>query len=191
MGSQEFRRMVEEDIKKCEAAIQTKKDVDSVLSELTGKYSKVSDNFPEIHRNIMLERRYPEISINGIISIKGFLEAFLLNDCQDYRLHNDAENRSKESINVNINNTNKNENNNTNIISSFQEAKSRIEQMSALQDDEIEEILAKITELESIISSEERKSKKWEKAKSILAWIANRSFDVAMTMLPLFMKLSN
>lgn len=40
--------------------------------------------------------------------------------------------------------------------------------MTSLTDKETEEILAKITELEEIINSKDKKKTKWEKAKAVL-----------------------
>ena len=61
--------------------------------------------------------------------------------------------------------------------------------MSALPDTEIEEILNKIDELEKIVKSSERKSKKWENAKSIIKWIADKGVDVGIALLPLLLQI--
>ena len=61
--------------------------------------------------------------------------------------------------------------------------------MSSLQDAEIEEILGKITELESIIASKDRKTKKWEQAKGIIKWVADKGIDVGIALLPLILKI--
>ena len=53
----------------------------------------------------------------------------------------------------------------------------------------IEEILAKINELEEIVNSKERKSKKWANAGEIIKWIAEKGIDVGLTLLPLLLKL--
>ena len=39
------------------------------------------------------------------------------------------------------------------------------------------------------INSTDRKTKKWDKAKGIINWIATKGVDVAMTVIPLLMKL--
>ena len=88
------------------------------------------------------------------------------------------------SVNVNVSNTNE-----INITVSFEEARQQIEDMTSLTDKEIEEILAKIAELEEIINGKEKKKAKWEKSKGILVWLANKSFDVGMTLLPLLLKI--
>ena len=88
------------------------------------------------------------------------------------------------SVNVNVSNTNE-----INVTVSFEQARQQIEDMTSLTDKETEEILAKITELEEIINSKEKKKTKWEKAKNVLIWLADKSFDVGMTLLPLLLKI--
>ena len=88
------------------------------------------------------------------------------------------------SVNVNVSNTNE-----VNVTVSFEQARQQIEDMTSLTDKETEEILAKITELEEIINSKEKKKTKWEKAKDVLVWLADKSFDVGMALLPLLLKI--
>ena len=47
----------------------------------------------------------------------------------------------------------------------------------------------KIDELEKIFNSSDRKTKKWEKAKEIIKWVADKGIDVGLTLLPLILKL--
>ena len=75
---------------------------------------------------------------------------------------------------VQITNTNENK---IDIKVSFGDVRKEIENMSALPDTEIEEILGKIDDLETIVKSKDRKSKKWEKAKEIVKWIADKGID--------------
>ena len=89
------------------------------------------------------------------------------------------------------NNINVNVQNNNNMTVSFEDAREKVDGMTSLTDQETQEILAKITELEEIISSSDKKKNKWEKAKSILIWLADKSFDVGMTLLPLLLNLNN
>ena len=44
-------------------------------------------------------------------------------------------------------------------------------------------------ELEEIINGKEKKKTKWEKTKSFLIWLADKSFDVGMALLPLLLKI--
>lgn len=84
--------------------------------------------------------------------------------------------------------TNSNENK-IDINISFNDVRREIENMSALPDTEIEEILQKINELENIVKSSERKSKKWENAKGIIKWIADKGVDVGIAVLPLLLQI--
>lgn len=63
--------------------------------------------------------------------------------------------------------------------------------MSSLREDEIEEITSKIDEIERIVNSKDRKTKKWEKAKEIIKWIAEKGVDVGITLLPLLLQIGN
>ncbi|MFQ9543057.1 MAG: hypothetical protein ACLR0B_15150 [Anaerobutyricum soehngenii] len=87
---------------------------------------------------------------------------------------------------VQITNTNKNK---VDVNISFSDVRKEIENMSALPDAEIEEILYKINELEKIVKSSDRKSKKWENAKGIVKWIADKGVDVGIALLPLLLQI--
>ena len=60
--------------------------------------------------------------------------------------------------------------------------------MTSLREQEIQEILEKVNELENIINSKERKSKKWESCNSIIKWIADKGVDVGISLLPLILQ---
>ena len=46
-----------------------------------------------------------------------------------------------------------------------------------------------INELEKIVKSSDRKSKKWENAKGIVKWIADKGVDVGIALLPLLLQI--
>ena len=186
MKSAEFIQMVREDIAKCEKALETGQEIRSVLNELVGKYSKVSNNFPSIDMNQLLFRMHPNLPQEYVQSICGFLKAYALNNCEDYGFDNTNDTQNN-GINVITNISNSNENNVK--IDCFLEAKSKAENMTSLQDSEIEEILTKIDELREIVNSNDRKSKKWEKAKGVIKWVADKGVDVGLTLLPLIIKI--
>lgn len=87
---------------------------------------------------------------------------------------------------VQITNTNENK---VDINVSFDTVRREIENMSALPDAEIREILSRIDELEEIVKSSERRSKKWENAKEIIKWIADKGVDVGIALLPLLLQI--
>lgn len=87
------------------------------------------------------------------------------------------------NVNVNVSN-----NNEVNISISFEEVRKQIEDMTSLTEAQTKEALDKVSEIESVVNGTESKKTKWEKIKPILTWLADKSFDVAMTILPLLLK---
>ena len=63
--------------------------------------------------------------------------------------------------------------------------------MTSLTDEDTEEILKRLEELEKVVNSGESKKSKWEKAKPVLKWLADKSFDIGKVILPLFLKIQN
>lgn len=88
------------------------------------------------------------------------------------------------SVNVNVSNTNE-----VNITVSFEQVRQQIEDMTSLTEKETKDILTRLSELEEIINGKENKKTKWEKAKFVLVWLADKSFDVGMALLPLLLKI--
>ncbi len=71
---------------------------------------------------------------------------------------------------------------------SFEYARSAIEDMPGLTAPETDEIISKINEIKVLVEAPEPKKRKWEKAKPIIKWIADKSVDVGMVLLPLLLK---
>lgn len=90
----------------------------------------------------------------------------------------------RNNVSVNVSNTNE-----VNISVSFDDVRKQIEGMTSLTDGQTQEILDKITEIEATFKENSSKKSKWEKVKPILVWLADKSFDVGMTLLPLLLKL--
>ena len=84
-------------------------------------------------------------------------------------------------INVNTTTT-------VNITITFEQVRSKIEDMTSLTDEQTREALEKVSEIEAVVKGEGSKKAKWEKVKPILIWLAEKSFDVAMTILPLLLQ---
>lgn len=175
--------MVNNDIMRCDIALTSKQGIMELLNELIGKYSKVSNNFPDMEMNPVLFKMHPYVPAQYIRTIMGFLQAYRLNNCEDYKF----DESKNAGINVITNISNNNEN--TINLQTFSEVRNKIEEMSSLTEAEIEEILSKVDELEEIVNSSDRKTKKWEKAREIINWIATKGVDVAMTVIPLLMKI--
>ena len=52
-----------------------------------------------------------------------------------------------------------------------------------------QEVLDKISEIEEVVKSKDSKKSKWEKVKPVLTWLADKSCDVGIALLPLLLKL--
>lgn len=81
-------------------------------------------------------------------------------------------------------------NNNVSVNITFDQVRSQIEEMTSLTSEETKEALEKVSEIESVAQGIGSKKTKWEKLKPIFAWLADKSFDVAMTILPLLLKIN-
>lgn len=79
-------------------------------------------------------------------------------------------------------------NNNVTVNITFEQVRAKIEDMTSLTDEQTKEALEKVSEIESVVKGEGSKKSKWEKIKPILTWLADKSFDVAMTILPLLLQ---
>jgi len=84
---------------------------------------------------------------------------------------------------------NNNISNEINIDISFESARENVSSMTALPESEIGEILGRINELEIIVKSPDSKNKKWNNAKGIVKWIADKGVDVAIALLPLLLQI--
>lgn len=93
-----------------------------------------------------------------------------------------------QPIQVNVNTTNNNSNTNVNSnllnIMSFQEIRDQIEDNTYLDDDSKSELINKLSEIEELCNSKESKSKKWSKAKAILAFVLDKGADIAIMFIP-------
>ncbi len=78
---------------------------------------------------------------------------------------------------------------NVNVNITFEQVRAKIEDMTSLTETQTKEALEKVSEIESVVSGTGSKKSKWEKIKPILVWLADKSFDVGMTLLPLLLKL--
>lgn len=89
---------------------------------------------------------------------------------------------SSHDVNVTVNNT-------VNISITFEEARKQVEDMSSLTDEQTHEVLERIDEIERVFNTDSSKKSKWEKIKPILVWLADKSYDLGKTILPLLLKI--
>ena len=78
---------------------------------------------------------------------------------------------------------------NVGIHISFEQVRSQVEKMSSLTDEQTLEVLEKINEIEEVVKSTDNKKTKWEKVKPVLKWLADKSCDVGIALLPLILQI--
>ena len=74
---------------------------------------------------------------------------------------------------------------NIDINITFEMAIKQIEENGSLNEEDKKEIICEIIKLEEISKSAEKKVSKWQKAKPILLWLADKGVDIGITLLPL------
>ena len=180
MVTEDFKIIISEDIKKCEDAINrgNKTEMNKLHGTLLSKYAKIIDGFDENLKNLFYDEHGQYVKQNLEIMRQKIVLFRAMEYTNSYSL--DA---GRSNITIN---------NNMDVVLkiTFSEAKNRVENMTGLKEKEIQEVLEKIDELESIINSAERKTKKWDNAKEIIKWMADKSVDVGLTLLPLLLKMN-
>lgn len=186
-----FTRMVDEDIQKCTDFFNGDRD------EATGK---------ELHLELIT--KYPCYishfgdSLYNYNADFGFTDEYFGNDAMIHNLtviknrliafKNFGYKNSKSTVNGNGINI---ENNLTatqtqSVTISFETVKKQIEDMTGLSESETNEALKKIDEIKAIVELQEPKKTKWQKIKPILVWLADKSVDVGLALLPLLLKIN-
>lgn len=179
--SDQFKTIISEDIAKCEYEI-TQGSTDSnfeLHSRLISKYLKIIDGFDEYLRSLFCDDDGKNCKKN-LETMQQKLELFQAMNYENIYSDNTGNaltinNANSVDVSVNV---------------SFSDVRKQVEDMTALKEEEIQEILQKIDELEKIANSNERKTKKWERAKGFLKWLADKSVDVGIALLPLIMKIA-
>lgn len=190
---QEFKALVLSDIERIKKSInssQKAKDLLNLHKEIDSRYQSCIANWYQGLNQVYfyadgkppklvysyLEDDKDEI-IDNLSMLKAKLEVYLMG-------MNAISLPEPVSTTVNISN-------NINIEVTFNRARAQIEDMTALTDEQTKEILGKITEIENTLNENGSKKSKWEKIKPVLSWLADKSFDVAMTIIPLLLKLQS
>ena len=179
--SDQFKTIISEDIAKCEYEI-TQGSTDSntdLHSRLISKYLKIIDGFDEHLQSFFCDDDGKNCKKN-LETMRQKLELFQAMNYENIYSDNTGNaltinNANSVDVSVNV---------------SFSDVRKQVEDMTALKEEEIQEILQKIDELEKIANSNERKTKKWERAKGFLKWLADKSVDVGIALLPLIMKIA-
>lgn len=95
---------------------------------------------------------------------------------------------SKSVVPVNGPDVNVTVNNSVTVNVTFEQVRDQINDMTSLTDAQTQEALEKVAEIEAVVKGAGSKKSKWERIKPVLVWLADKSFDVAMAMLPLLMQ---
>lgn len=177
--TEEFKKIIDEDIAACETELKSGnlKNKFALHARLISKYGTIIDGFKDDLRSLF----YDDDGIYATENIETMRQKLLLFKAMEYK---NVYAESDNSITVN----NSNQVINT-VNLTFADAKEKIENMSALSETDISEILEKIKNIEEIVTSKEKKTKKWEKAKPIITWVADKGVDVALTLIPLLLKI--
>lgn len=99
---------------------------------------------------------------------------------------NEPRSSERPGIVVNNNNTNTNTNNvSVDISVLFQKAREDIESNQSLSEQEIQEVLAKIDEIEKVSKSSDPQNKKWFKLRPTMEWLGTKGVMIAIPILNL------
>ena len=183
----ETEREVRKDIQKIETVdITDEKAVEELHRYLDGKYQGCIAEWGKIMWNYSKDNGFDyyfmgsDAMIDNLNQMKPKLEAYALGWNMSKK---SSPSRSTTTPNVNVT-----VNNEINISITFEQVREKIEDMTSLTDEQTKEALEKVSEIESVVNGEGSKKSKWEKVKPILAWLADKSFDLAMTILPLLLQ---
>ena len=184
----EKEREVRKDIQKIENADKTnEKALEELHRYLDGKYQGCIAEWGKSMWNYSKDFGFDyylmgtDALIDNLNQMKPKLEAYALGWNMSEK---SSPSRSTTSPNVTVTVTNE-----ININITFEQAREKVQEMTSLTDEQTQEILDKITEIEAAFKENSSKKSKWEKVKPILVWLADKSFDVGMTLLPLLLKI--
>lgn len=184
--SKELIEMVEQDISRIEIELKNGDDISrwKLFREMDGKYQSCINNFYEgmwlsvPNKNVLhfpQLQQYPDYVVENLEMVKSKLLT--------YRFEANAINLPQlPATQVNVNN-------NINVSITFEEVREKIEDMTSLTNEETKEVLTKISEIEEVVKSNDKKKIKWEKIKPVLVWLADKSFDIGTAILPLLLKI--
>lgn len=181
-------KMVKSDITKIEEALLSADESALILlhKTLDGKYQTCIANWGKsmYGYNEIFGFNYEVLGAESIKEnlnmIKPKLEAFLHG-------WNEVANKKQtliepSDVSVTVNNT-------LNISVTFREVRQKIEDMTALNQAQTDEILKKIDELEKIERENSPRKTKWEKVKPIIAFVMDKGADVAIAVLSLIVQM--
>lgn len=181
----EFIQMVENDIGLINKLIDSKADEEALKSlhmDLDGKYQVCIKNWDSSMygwvKNFGFS--YEFLGVSSLLHNLKTMRAKLIS--YKYQVNAVPNMVTDTTVNVNIDN-------NIDIKISFEAVRSQIDNNMSLTTEETIETKQKIDEIEEIVKSKDSKKNKWQKAKPILVWLADKSVDVGTAILPLLLKI--
>lgn len=189
--STDFTRMVDEDIQKCSDTLGSnfdEKKWKALHVELTAKYSThITDIGSDMYGFFVQGNLFDVDSMgenslrHNLFVLKNKLVAF-----KNYGYKNRKKLSSDNGINIQ-NNLSATQTQTVNL--SFENVKRQVENMTGLSEAETKETLNKVDEIKAIVELQEPKKSKWQKIKPILIWLADKSVDVGIALMPLILKI--
>lgn len=187
-----FKTMVDEDIKRCAEFLSNDLTEEKALDfhiELASKYQEHIINFGKSLYGYFYDGGFFNYEYIGLESLKHNIKSIMykLIAFQNFGYSNP---NKQTSHGVNIINRNNNElSANQSIYLSYDEVKQQVTGMTGLSAKDTKETLEKVDEIQVIVELNESPKSKWEKVRPILTWIADKSVDVGIALLPLFLKI--
>lgn len=179
---------LKKEIEKCDDILE--KDEDYTPEEIDDFQSRIIDLYEDIIPNLTknlnddigrYDEKYDNL-ISNIRKLRERIDIFICKNEDDNLIAQKDNQRDTIVVSQSVNNT-------ITIEANFNNAREDIGNMSSLTESQINEIMSRIDELEKIVQSKDAKTKKWDNAKEIVKWIADRGVDVALTLLPLLLNI--
>ena len=178
----EFKNMVNSDIEEVQRVLKEDEYTNEFYKGIVSKYHNYIYNLVEgLYGYSPSTKFYHDVDKeslrDNLIVLKNKLIAF--------KAYGYSNNKEENGTNITLANNNFNQ---IGIAVTFNDVRQKIEEMNSLREEEIQEILEKVNELEKILNSENRKSKKWEMCNGIIKWMADKGVEVAISLLPLIIE---
>lgn len=202
MVSEKIKEIIDKDLKLCKIFLDEDVEIDEAFEDFLDQ-KIFEDEYGVLHMFAGINSRYSSLikdfpkdldfeGKNGEISEEEFI-CYLRNVYEKLNMYKELGYKEKTNDNAPvINNKIFNNNTNTNTVinktTSILEVKDKIESMTSLSDNQINEMLVKINQFEEILKKDERKNTKWEKIKDIVKWFADKGFDVVKTVIPVMLE---
>lgn len=180
-----MKQEIKKDINICNELLKKDYVEGKEFSDIIGKYKTKYPNFSDGLKNyaVAIGGKSPN-QLENVKIIKSKLELLEV-EIENPILYQNNNKVSNNTFNLNNSNTNINENY---LNFSIEDVRKNIDENTYLGDNEKKELLQKLEEIEELQRSKETKNKKWEIAKGILKFIADKGADIAIMYIPQILK---